>query len=392
MERRADGTENVGSLLALGGAWCFALLVLAWGLPAKAFSLALGTLVLAECLSLILTRARLMPGGSTARQDLMAQALGGWVLLCLAVMAFYRFDLMPFFAGQPLAVLMLLGLTLILSLLEFTRAGVRPTRGHDVARILFWVFLWQAIDYVDELTLDLALGAALLGALSLLLLRMVRQNGKVVPLEIADRRAKAQVNWASYIDLLVFPLLLGGAEALIYLVARAMAQVLIAAVAEIGTQARGSLIASGSRRDSAGFNALAARLNLGILLVGGGLGVVLLTAGDYLPNVLGYDLSGLGPVLGWLLLAGAAPAFFGATDTLMGVSAMHRQATILHLAAAVFFCATVFGIGQISALVMAQTYAVCALAQALLAAVLLARSVGVWPGLTAILLRQIKLL
>lgn len=391
MENRQLKSQGTFGLVLLGGAWGLTLLVLAWSLSAAEFLLTFGTLVLAECLSLILIRVRLMAALKGNRQDALAHALIGWVGLCIVTLALYQSGLLVLFTGQPLAVLALLGLTLILSLLGFASERGCATTSQSALRLLIWVGCWQAIDFADVLSKLLALGTALFITLCLLFAGMIRVQRRLLPITPPSPQPVTTTNWALYADILLLPLVLSGGDALIYLLARGCAQVLITAIAHIGNQAAPSLTAIGAARDAAQFNAMAARLNLGLLLVGGGLGVVLLTAGDYIPDALGFELGGFSSVLGWLILAAAAPAFFGATDTLMNATYLQRHSMLIQIAAVVALCVATLS-GPMSALTFAQTYAAVCLCQALFAAVLLARRVGVWPGLTAVLLRQIKLL
>lgn len=392
VEQASGKTDGVAGLAFLGLAWGLVLFTLAWGLQPTDFSVTFGALVLGECAAFILARGGAERGRIEQRQDAMAQVLIGWVLLCVAVLVLYHFDFLPFFAGHPLAILTFLALALILSLLGFATVTGKVGRWQGGLRLLLWVAAWQGTAFVDNLTPELALGATLLIALFLLFAGMVRAQGRVTLLTNSDAKTVRPLSVAWYADLMVMPMLLTAGEALVYLIARVIAQVLISAIALIGHRAQASLSDITAARNAGKFNAMAARLNLGLLLVGGGLGVVLLTVGDYVPRLLGYELPGLDGVLGWLVLAAAAPAFFGATETLMYATAMQRHGAALQLATCLFFAVAVFSAPTISAAVLAQTFAAASLVHGLVAAILLARTVGVWPGLTAVLLKQIKLL
>ena len=77
---------------------------------------------------------------------------------------------------------------------------------------------------------------------------------------------------------------------------------------------------------------------------------------------------------------------------LLGLTGYQREVTMLNVLAASIFIATVAAQPVLTATDLAQRLAMMQLLYAGAAAMLLAARSGIWPGLTALLFRQIRLL
>lgn len=372
------------ALLGLG--WAIATLTLSGALSASEFAIVFGTIIFAECLTGLITQSALALG---RRSEALGYALTAWVGLCMLALAAFRLDVLPFFTGYPLALIVLMGLTLAQCLTALGPMHRHNSRACDMMRVVTWATMWYGIDTYDTLTVDLALiGAAGVSLLILLAVMIWRNRQAAVP---GHQGKPAPVNWVPYADLFILPAVLSGADALLYLLARAMVQIILSTVGHIERQAHNSLSVYTGPAARGDLIALAARLNLGLLLVGGGMAVVVLTTIDYIPAALGLALPGFNPVLAWLVLGASAPAFFGATGVLLSASHMNGHNTMMQLIGVVVFAVGAFALPP-TATAFAQLYAFTMLAVGLLSAASLVKSVAIWPGLTAILLRQIKLL
>jgi hypothetical protein len=139
------------------------------------------------------------------------------------------------------------------------------------------------------------------------------------------------------------------------------------------------------------FSALAARLNLGVLLIGGGFSLAILAIGPFCAILLGLHGPSMQGVLLWLVLGAASQVFFGATDMLLKTAGMAGLMALLCTASTAFFVVAVLASPSPDAVFLAQCFAAMHLIRYAIASVILVRKFSVWPGLTALFLRQIKL-
>ena len=345
------------------------------------------TLAIAEGLGGGIVATCLAAGRRGTVEDALARVLFAWLLIVAATGGALAFGLLPLFADRAFALMCLLGLTLVLALLrlaEDVAAGRHLWLTHLIAaRWLIVCGAWAGLAKVTEPGADLALVVALLIALMLALLAGVRLRSAVLPPDLLPMTRP----WWQCADILLLPFVLTGSEALAYLAVRIVAQLPLGGIAIIEREAMARL----GQGIVGAPSATGARLNLGILLAGGGMCMAALSAGPLLPALPGIDGGYLRQVLGWLVLGAAAPALFGASDAFFRNSRQRALLALLRVPALAGFLLATLTAAQPTALLMAQCFAAMHLAAAAVVAVTLARSFGVWPGVTALLLRQIRL-
>ncbi len=193
-----------------------------------------------------------------------------------------------------------------------------------------------------------------------------------------------------YLDVLVVPWVLEAPVLLSYLCARAASLLIPFVLGLIGRKTAPRLSALCAVPSRSEFQAAAARVNLGYLMVCGAIALLVLYQAPLAAQRLGLNAVVFEETLIWLVVGQSAPILFGATCLLMhaaGRAAFHDL--LLGLTAAMFL----IGISlqpQMDARMIAQTLAAAQLTQGALCAALLTQC-GVWPGLTALLHKQIKL-
>ncbi|MEP5731466.1 MAG: hypothetical protein ABJL67_19080 [Sulfitobacter sp.] len=317
-----------------------------------------------------------------------------WVIACILILILHNFQLLVFFRGQGFAMLAVLGMALLLALMK-TIFGADPhgfvgwlisTRHFFIAGAL------MAVKAFGTLTVDVALAVAMLCQLCLLLLLFRQfQNRLVTATDFLPARDFSSGLWR-YADLMIMPCVLIGSEALIYLFARLLVEVVQAGVALLGARAISNLRSARELQDRSEFIGLAARLNLGTLLVGGGISLGVLTSGRYIADAIGASELSFQPVLLWLLAGAAGPMLFGATDPILRAAQIRFPLIFLPTLMMALAWVAVLSTPVPTALFMAQVMAVLNLSASAIAALILARKIGVWPGLSALMFRQIKLI
>jgi hypothetical protein len=126
------------------------------------------------------------------------------------------------------------------------------------------------------------------------------------------------------------------------------------------------------------------------MMVGGATSVIVIGAGTYIFESFFAHGRGHTEILLWLVIGQSAPVLFGATSLLMHAVDRGAFHEVLIGLTAAFFLAGILISGADNAVLIAQTFAAAQLTQSALCAVLLTHC-GVWPGLTALLHRDIKL-
>lgn len=366
--------------------------------PAEA-ALLLCTMAAAECLGRLLVLG--WAGQGTKEQALpnqWGQALGAvllrWLLFVSALGLLLAADALPFLRGKPLAALCLAGSALLLSLMHLAVA-LRRARGAATwpfaARLLLAAAVIWALEQLSRPSSEI-----LLATLFLLWLLMALALLRGAPAPFAtDPSSNPGPQGATlgpallrYGDMLIVLCLLPPGPALGYILLRGAGLAL--------SMALQPLLIAAEERLSAGapgaFAPAAARLNLGLLLIGGGLGLAILTLYELIPAQMSL-LRGAGPeVLAWHLLAAAAPALFGAGPLFMTLTGMRREWGVLSLGAALLMGSLAYGLTLSTPLAFAQLHAGAQLTSHVLAAWIIGRRHGVWPGPTALLFRHIRLL
>lgn len=193
-----------------------------------------------------------------------------------------------------------------------------------------------------------------------------------------------------FIDLLLAPFVLQAPVLYAYLAARVWTLIMPLALNLLGWKAAPQLITLAQRDAQTPFHAAAARVNLSYLIICGGVGVSMLGVA---PLAMG-GFDGLHPafddILLWLVIGQSAPILFGATGLLMHAVDRGAFYDVLQGMTALLFVGSIVVLDMSKGAQLAQTFAAAQLTQAALCAMLLTQC-GVWPGLTALFQKQIKI-
>ncbi len=193
-----------------------------------------------------------------------------------------------------------------------------------------------------------------------------------------------------YVDFLLIPWFLEIPVLYAYMLARISSLVIPLALHVLGFRVAPQLSALVQTGNYARFQAAAARVNLGYLMVCGGIVLIVLTGVPYWAAIIGSFDPIFGNIIIWAVFGQSAPILFGATGLLMDVVDRGAISELLYGLVAVLFGASVLISGTESAVAIMQTFAAAQLTHAAICAILLAQC-GVWPGLTALFHKEIKL-
>lgn len=193
-----------------------------------------------------------------------------------------------------------------------------------------------------------------------------------------------------FIDVLIAPFLLDTVMLYSYLVARSGTLLIPLALNLLGRKATPKLAALARMDTQLPFQEAAARINLGYLMICGGVAVLVLGVATFAASIAGGLGQDFNDILLWLVIGQSAPVFFGATGLLMHIVNRAAFYDVLQGLTSLMFLGGVFALGVTGGEQLAQTFAAAQLTQAALCAMLLTQC-GVWPGLTALLHKQIKL-
>lgn len=389
-------SQRASAQVLLAAGWVWLALFLVDHFAVGDASLIFGTVLFGEIMSsLIVSTTWPVKNSPCNGQDILAHILARWVVLCAALLPAIWYGLSPFYASDPYAAVCLVGLVLGLCLLKFE--GSKNTTSKSILpnfRLLIFALALTAADRFTQLSANATLSLVVLSALCLFVPQMrghdlVRRG----PITVGSgTTAMLPIQLVSHIDILLVPFVLQGEGALIYLFARCLAQASPAVLHHIGNWTEADFEATYLRNDKAQFVARAARLNLGVFLIGGALSVIVLAAAPYVARLLSLSGPDMQSVVIWLVLGCAAQVVFGATDLLLRAAGMARWVATSCFASTVLLVVAVMAAHQPNAVFLAQCFAAVHLLRHAVAAVLLAGKLGVWPGLTAVLLKQIKLL
>ncbi|QUJ76310.1 hypothetical protein KDD17_15650 [Sulfitobacter albidus] len=194
---------------------------------------------------------------------------------------------------------------------------------------------------------------------------------------------------AAYIDVPIAVYLLEGSSAQAYLIARALTCIVPVALTPIGWRLWPVVARAADTLSFSAVQAIAARINLGYVLITGALGVLVLwLASQFLRGDQSVQ------VLHWLLLGQCAPLLFGATGLLMRAFGRDAIIPLLRIGGALCLSVTIVSAhllkGPADGLLLAQATAAVQLTIAATCALLLTQR-GVWPGLTALAQPRIRL-
>lgn len=382
-------TRPAVSLILLGIGWLGLILALLTGNSVESWGIVLGSLLLAECLSDIISAPVLKL--RKERADVVGHALLGWLLLCGGIVFAFQPGFLDFFQGQSFAALCMLGLVLVLGLLKLPPSHGPPgIAGQLISfRLLFSAAIVVLLDLIGATGADIIIVSIIAVNLCLLLLNADRLLRQPVSFQ------KVQKGWMSYtvqyMDVLIMFVVLPKEQAIVYLIARGLSMTIVISLEHLSEGASAPLIRAYRRNDHAAFITMAARLNLGFLLIGGGLALGILNVGPPVGAQLFSKGSDFNAVLGWLVLGVSGPIFFGGTRVLLHATANGPISFLIDAAAVVMVVVSAVSSAAPTAVFIAQCMASAHLVSSAIAALILARRSGIWPGLTALLLRQIRL-
>lgn len=137
--------------------------------------------------------------------------------------------------------------------------------------------------------------------------------------------------------------------------------------------------------------AVAARTNLGFLLIGGGGVMFLFLSTQFILNQTHSNSTLIAPITVWLFLSHCGPVFMGASDLLMGVTRMHVQKSWILLLWASTAVGTMLLIAPDHPVQLAMWVAAFHIGYNTHLALILGIQQGIWPGITALMQKELKL-
>jgi hypothetical protein len=195
---------------------------------------------------------------------------------------------------------------------------------------------------------------------------------------------------AKFADILIVPWVLEEPAVYGYIIARVATLLVPLILNLLERKVAPQLVSLIAEQIQLPFNAAAARINLGYLLVCGGTILLILNSGPYIASFLEISDPLFYEVLTWLLIGQAAPVLFGATNLFMHVLGRAAFYGIISGVTSLLFILCVLSTGAKDGVIVAQTFAAAQLTLAAICALLLTQS-GVWPGLTALFQKKIRL-
>lgn len=192
------------------------------------------------------------------------------------------------------------------------------------------------------------------------------------------------------VDLLVVPWILDGRSLYVYLLARLISLFVPLSLAALGTVVATPLFSLAQTAERRLFQAAAARVNLGYLMVCGSIGLLVLLMAPRLEGMLGAQYQEFSGVLIWLLVGNSAPVLFGATRLLMTALGRGAFLDLLSGVTSILILVSLVALPNLDGVLIAQIVAAAQLSHAGICALLLTQS-GVWPGLTALFHREMRL-
>lgn len=383
--------------LCVAAGWVVLVVVAAHVLPMASVAIILVTLTLAECIGGILAPIFPDAGPDPVRAGAdLERILLGWTFFVPLIIAAVHFEILEVYVTAPLATLCLLALSLLLPLAKLYGRHAAHWDMLFRLRLILVGLMFLGLHEIGVTHPEAFLLSAVLLLLTFLffVFRAMPSPSRVSGMK--TDRWKIPHDLSSILlrcaDLLVAPFLLPSSAALTYVIARGVGCCVTVPLDHLIHRAHSSIGRQIENKPSAPYPvAAAARVNLGVFLVGGGVGLSLLSGMPYLPDLLGALAQDVKDVALWMILAAMGPAVFGAAPALLHLAGLERDVTAVCLGTTLVFLIAVLVQPEMTALQLAQTTAGCQLGAASVAAGLLAWRTDVWPGLTAVLFRQIKL-
>lgn len=192
----------------------------------------------------------------------------------------------------------------------------------------------------------------------------------------------------SFPDLLIVSLVLEATELWSYFFARIASLLVPTSLTLLGTKLTPRLVVL--IPDRVLFQTAAARINLGYLMVCGSVSLFVLILAPYLRTLFGVAGVAFDETLMWLVIGQSAPVWFGATHLFMRVMQRRSFYDLLSCMTATLFFIGLALTDHRDGTLVAQTFAAAQLTKGAICALLLSQQ-GVWPGITALLHKEIKL-
>jgi len=142
---------------------------------------------------------------------------------------------------------------------------------------------------------------------------------------------------------------------------------------------------------NADFVSAAARLNLGLFLIGGGISMIPLALGKFYAPAFGADQQLFAFCLFFAVAGHYCKALLGACEEVLGLTARRSELVSLQSVSILLFVAYCFYADDLSLRSFALSAAVMHIGLAAIFAGIVAFRFGIWPGPTAILFGQIRL-
>lgn len=371
-------------------------------------SVALFGLVFAELSSCVLLAGldRIQHSGTRYLrwEDAVGHLLLRWVLFSISMLILAQNYLIRLFEHHQYAFICVLGLCLTLALIKLVCAH-RVTslkRGTQLVQmrntlLAAGIFGFSQVASLDsDIILSFAIGLylAILVTVSAgaVFANPPRQHRHLNIAQLEHTLADAAPFLLRYADVLILSWVLSPLDTLNYLIARGLAQLVLYALNQLSDRIADTLDSAYNTGNQQNFVAVAARTNLGFLLIGGAASLAALSMGAYVPLLFNLDSAVFRSILLWLVTAEVAPVIFGATGLLLNIAQCRRETILLSFAGVVAVWSTAIIFELTDPRDLAQLFAQVQMSIAAISAVFLGLRFGIWPGLTALLFRQIKLL
>ena len=191
-------------------------------------------------------------------------------------------------------------------------------------------------------------------------------------------------------DMPAVVLLLDAPEAATYLIARLIALPLCGVPAWFYGRFGKQLAHMYGLEDASEFRSAAARLNLAMMLMGGAVAVLLLIWSSEPFAAIGPGSMADRQVLVWICAGLCAPVIFGATDLLLDSTGRGMTRCVIDWLFAILILVAILTAGVSAADQLARCFAVGLFAWGGASAFLVVSTLGIWPGLTALLHGQLR--
>ncbi|UWR15253.1 hypothetical protein [Sulfitobacter sp. M368] len=388
-----DEHIQAGRRLMVGCAFAaIGWIILAWNvfqaLPSAEASLILGVIALAESVASLLVRQEIK---RTLHQKL-EDCLALWAAFTVIILLLSWYSELPFFKGSPLALLCFLGLSLCVSLLRLFHSHMQGTSAlwcSFSCRIWVLAMICPAISWGTEPTQTVVLFASVLVVLLQLCFALDGSRPSLDDPMTGRLVSRSSTSLMAQMDLLMLPIFLGPILAWPYLIARGVGFLPRLALTFLDNAAEPKL--ADMRTGAGRLVATAGRINLGSLLIGGASALMVLAAIPLVAQHFRLEDTDFRSIAMWIAFANFAPALLGATAVLLRAVGMQRELAWIQIFCSGLFCSALLLGSDKSGIDIAKALAASTWLASILGAALLAKNFGIWPGITALLFRQIRL-